>query len=249
VQEPVIVLALLALAALVVVVAVLAWRLRRASGTVAEQRAIADQQRVVAYQQGQIARANLAAAVREEVRQVAAHQRAARAVAGERDAPELLASAGYEVLARQVEGSWTVRANGEPKTFGLRADYLVSRGGRRLIAEVKTGRVAPSLAHGATRRQLLEYGAAFDVDGVLLVDADRGTITHVEIDLFAARRAQEPSSRPLPAAAGALPQPARHGCWVGAMLVAVGISFGAGIAIGAAVTRGTHAQAGPPGRE
>jgi hypothetical protein len=153
-----------------VVIAVLAWRLRRAD----------------------------AAAARERARQIAAQERAARAVAGEWGAPALLASAGYEVLGRQVTGSWTVRANGEPKTFGLRADYLVSRGGRRFIAEVKTGRLAPNLTHGATRRQLLEYGAAFDVDGVLLVDADRETITHVEIDVFAGHRAPQPIPRPLP---------------------------------------------------
>jgi hypothetical protein len=200
--SPLVLLLLAALAVVAVVSLVLAWRLRRARSTAAEQRAIADEQRVVAYQQREAARANLAAAVREEVRQVAAHQRSARAVVGERDAPALLASAGYEVLARQVEGSWTIRANGEPRTFGLRADYLVARDRRRFIAEVKTGRLAPSLAHAGTRRQLLEYGAAFDVDGVLLVDADRGTITHVEIDAFAARRAPQPIPQAQPPAVG-----------------------------------------------
>jgi hypothetical protein len=233
----VVLLLLAALAVVVVAAAVLAWRLRRARDTVAEQRAIADQQRVIAYQQGQIARANLAAAGREEVRQVAAHQRAVRAIAGERDAQELLASAGYEVLARQVEGSWTIRANGEPKTFGLRADYLVARDRRRFIAEVKTGRLAPSLAHAGTRRQLLEYGAAFDVDGVLLVDADRGTITHVEIDAFAARRAPQPiPQQPLPAVGPPTPI-ARAGLTPRAVLVIAAVSFGAGVLVGVAMAR------------
>jgi hypothetical protein len=170
-QEPLPLLLLLALLVAVVFVMVQSWRLGR-------QREIAEQQR-------QIASKNEAAALREQDRQVAATQRAARAVAGEGSAPGLLGRAGYDVIDRQVVGSWTVRANGAPETFGLRADYLVARDGRRYIAEVKTGRMAPSLSHGATRRQLLEYGAAFDVDGVLLVDADRETITHVEIDLFA----------------------------------------------------------------
>jgi hypothetical protein len=69
-------------------------------------------------------------------------------------------------------------------TFGLRADYLVAREGRRYVA-VKTGRLAPRLSHAPTRRQLLEYGAAFDVQGVLLVDADAESVTHVEWDVFA----------------------------------------------------------------
>ena len=132
--------------------------------------------------QRKIGRTHQAAATREEDRKVAAHARSLRAVDGEVGAVALLERRGYAVLERQVPGSWTVHADGEPVTFGLRADYLVVRQGRRYIAEVKTGRLAPRLSHGPTRRQLLEYSAAFDVDGVLLVDADSGAITHVEID-------------------------------------------------------------------
>ena len=36
------------------------------------------------------------------------------------------------------------------------------------------------ITHRATRRQLLEYAAVFDVDGVLLVDAEGGRIHRVE---------------------------------------------------------------------
>lgn len=132
-----------------------------------------------------MALANRGAAVRESDRKVAAEARTLRASAGEAGAFTLLERAGYAVLERQVPGSWTVRADGEALTFGLRADYLIERRGRRYIAEVKTGRLAPRLSHGPTRRQLLEYGAAFDVHGVVLVDADAGTIVHVDIDLFA----------------------------------------------------------------
>ncbi|HET9625604.1 MAG TPA: hypothetical protein VFP84_29760, partial [Kofleriaceae bacterium] len=51
--------------------------------------------------------------------------------------------------------------------------------GERLVAEVKTGEVAPRLATAATRRQLLEYLVAFGVDGVLLVCPELGTIQRV----------------------------------------------------------------------
>jgi hypothetical protein len=165
VQDPSLLLLVLLLAATVGVI-VQSWRLRR--------------QRVVGE-------AGQAAAVREEDRKAAARARSARAVDGELGAFALLERRGYEVLERQVPGSWTVRADGEPLTFGLRADYLVAHKGRRYIAEVKTGRLAPRLSHGPTRRQLLEYSAAFDVHGVVLVDAEVETITHVEVDLFAAR--------------------------------------------------------------
>ena len=217
-------LLLLLLLAAVVFLVVQSWRLRR-------QREIADEQRAIAEQQRAIAVANEAAATREQDRQVAAQERTARAAAGEWGAPALLARAGYAVIDRQVAGSWTLRANGESKTFGLRADYLVAREGRRYIAEVKTGRLAPSLSHGATRRQLLEYGAAFDVDGVLLVDADRETITHVEIDLFARNAPQIYVSQPAAT-------PATGTNAGGALVAKVAIvSFVVGMIVGAAVAR------------
>lgn len=135
--------------------------------------------------QREIASAHQEASERERERQTAAQARAVRASDGERGAVALLERAGYAVLEHQVAGSWTVRADGVPVTFGLRADYLVARDGRRYIAEIKTGRLAPRLSHGPTRRQLLEYGAAFDVHGVILVDADAETVTHVDLDPFA----------------------------------------------------------------
>jgi hypothetical protein len=133
------------------------------------------------------ARTNDGAAEREDHRRAAAQARSLRAVDGELEAVALLERGGYAILERQVPGSWTVRADGEAVTFGLRADYLVAHEGRRYIAEVKTGRLAPRLSHGPTRRQLLEYSAAFDVHGVVLVDADVATITHVDVDLFGER--------------------------------------------------------------
>jgi hypothetical protein len=158
-------LLLLLLVAAVVAIVIQSWRLGR---------------------QREIARANQEASHRERDRQTAAHARSLRASDGEQGAVVLLERAGYAVLEHQVAGSWTVRADGEPVTFGLRADYLVAKAGRRYIAEVKTGRTAPRLSHGPTRRQLLEYSAAFDVDGIILVDADGETLTHVEVDRFAA---------------------------------------------------------------
>jgi hypothetical protein len=49
----------------------------------------------------------------------------------------------------------------------------------RLVAEVKSGKIAASLACAATRRQLLEYRLAYDVDGVMLVDMAAGRVHEV----------------------------------------------------------------------
>ena len=107
-------------------------------------------------------------------------RRAARAQRAERRAAGLLEARGFEVLGRQVRRTWTLSADGEEVPFTLIADYLVQGRGRRWVAEVKTGEWALDLRHGPTRRQLLEYRQAFDVEGVLLVDAEGQTLRSVE---------------------------------------------------------------------
>lgn len=101
----------------------------------------------------------------------------ARAV--ERQAGRLLEELGYAVLGRQIETTYTVLVDGQPTEVALRADYLVSRDGRQFVAEVKSGLVAPRLDTAATRRQLLEYLMAFQVDGVLLVDGEQREVHEV----------------------------------------------------------------------
>ena len=91
---------------------------------------------------------------------------------GETRAARLVRSLGYTILGSQVVVTYPVWIDDVEIAVTLRADYLVSMGGRRFIAEVKTGKLAPRIETSATRRQLLEYRIAFQVDGVLLVDAE-----------------------------------------------------------------------------
>jgi hypothetical protein len=102
--------------------------------------------------------------------------RGARAVEGEREAAAMLRALGYTIVKAQVTADYPVEVDGEIVSMGLRADYLVTKGGAHFIAEVKTGSRAPRIETAATRRQLLEYEVAFAVDGVLLVDADAGHV-------------------------------------------------------------------------
>jgi hypothetical protein len=140
--------------------------------------------------------------------------RFAKAAAGEHRAEPLLRDAGYEILGRQVQGAWTLLADGEPLAVALRADLLVAKGGRRFVAEVKTGKLAPRLDHAPTRRQLLEYRVAFDVDGVLLVVAEADRIIEVDLD-------------------GARPSEARPpDAWRLALAVGLTLGIAVGVAIG-----------------
>jgi hypothetical protein len=106
-----------------------------------------------------------------------------RARAAEDEAPNLLRQLGYEVLGAQVEGSYSLVVDSQPMTVSLRADYVVARDGLQYIAEVKSGRFAPRLENAATRRQLLEYRIAFDVDGVLLVDGETKRVREITFPL------------------------------------------------------------------
>jgi hypothetical protein len=107
----------------------------------------------------------------------------ARASAGEALAHKLLTKAGYRIEAAQATQRWTVHVDGKGAEVTLRADFVVTRRGRRYVAEVKTGDAAPDVAAPATRRQLLEYRCAFGVDGVLLVDAEAKRVYAVDFTL------------------------------------------------------------------
>jgi hypothetical protein len=110
---------------------------------------------------------------------LAARRRSRRAFAGELEAEALLAERGFAVLDRQSGLSWAIECDGIPHPVELRADLLVERDGRRYVAEVKTGASAPLLTNAATRRQLLEYCVAYQVESVLLVDVEAGAVREV----------------------------------------------------------------------
>ena len=110
-------------------------------------------------------------------------EQSARATAGEALAEKLLVKAGYRIEARQATQRWSVAVDGAAQPVTLRADFVVSRRGKRYVAEVKTGADAPDIAATATRRQLLEYRCAFGVDGVLLVDAEADRVHAVGFTL------------------------------------------------------------------
>jgi hypothetical protein len=111
----------------------------------------------------------------------ARRQRIARV--GEEEAERLLEKHGFVVMERQVTGWWTMWVDGVERQVSCRADLLVrprNDRSRRLVAEVKTGVRATDPTFPQTRRQLLEYSLAFEVDGVLLLDMERYEVHEIE---------------------------------------------------------------------
>ncbi|MEM7384846.1 MAG: hypothetical protein AAF514_07860 [Verrucomicrobiota bacterium] len=107
-------------------------------------------------------------------------RRTREALKGEQKAEKLLRKNGFRILDRQVRRQGRIRIDGQWTLFEVRADYLVRKGFRRFVAEVKTGGLAPDPQHPPTRRQLLEYSLVFRVRGVLLVDMEAGQIRRVD---------------------------------------------------------------------
>lgn len=105
------------------------------------------------------------------------------AAEGEEAAEALLEAAGFTVVDRQVWAEWTMVVDGIATAVACRADLLVTRAGETFVAEVKTGERAPDPCLPATRRQLLEYALAFEVDGVLLVDMTSARVRSVRLPL------------------------------------------------------------------
>jgi hypothetical protein len=138
----------------------------------------------------------VARAVRRRYRSWKHTSRAKGAVRSEKAAAALLEEAGYIVVDSQIAATWQITIDDTPHPIELRADHLVERDGRRFIAEVKTGAEAPKITNAATRRQLLEYRCAYDVDGIILVDMQRLEIRHVEFGPGAAESLNRAEDRP-----------------------------------------------------
>lgn len=110
-------------------------------------------------------------------RRIARHRR--QGVGAELAAKKLLKGAGFRTIQEQVTGGYQMLVDGAGTSVHLRADFLVERYRKRYIAEVKSGFESSKVTTRATRRQLLEYCLAFDVQGILLVDMHRSQILEI----------------------------------------------------------------------
>lgn len=106
----------------------------------------------------------------------------------EKEAARFLRSKGFNVLKSQYEIEYTIWEDGADKFIRITPDYLVEKNGREYIVEVKSGKQAPGIGYAPTRRQLLEYVVASDVDGVFLLDMEQQVLKKVEFELTKSSR-------------------------------------------------------------
>lgn len=97
----------------------------------------------------------------------------------EKLAAKFLIREGYTIIDTQKIITVTTYVDGQPYKNHLRADFIVKKGFKKYIAEIKTGTMAPRVTNAATRRQLLEYYLAYKPAGIILVDMEQRKIKTV----------------------------------------------------------------------
>ncbi len=96
----------------------------------------------------------------------------------ENAAVKFLRSHGYKVLASQLREEVIIYVDGEPEKSIVRADYLVRRGWKLYVVEVKSGQQGNARLP-AIRRQLLEYHMVYQPDGILLLDMEHKNLQEI----------------------------------------------------------------------
>lgn len=132
-----------------------------------------------------------------------------RGAKGEEIAGKYLLKHGFRILESQSRLRPCMYVDGQAREYPVRADYVVSKRGRRGVVEVKTGKSAPNPTDTGTRRQILEYAHFYDVDDVYLFDAERRSLMTISFGGHIRRT--------------------RRSVWP--WVVAVGLGFAAGCAV------------------
>lgn len=98
----------------------------------------------------------------------------------EKEAAVFLKKRGYQVVAAQKVFYHTFQLDNTEQRAKLITDYIVKKGGKTYIVEVKSGKSAIMLSDKNTRRQLLEYDFVIPNDGVILLDMENKKLQLVE---------------------------------------------------------------------
>ncbi|GAB6156909.1 hypothetical protein JCM39194_01090 [Desulfotomaculum varum] len=112
-----------------------------------------------------------------------ARRRVRQAGKAEAAAGRLLESEGYRILAVQERVPIVTKINGKPQKSHIQADFIVQKGKRIFVVDVKTGEVAQKPAAPENRRQLLEYFLVYRPHGVLVLDMDKRKLYHLEFEI------------------------------------------------------------------
>ena len=88
----------------------------------------------------------------------------------EEEAEEFLKKNGYKIIEKKKKATVMTNIDGKDHVGYVVCDYIVKKGRKIYVAEVKSGQVGVNPNEPSTRRQLLEYDYVYNPDGLLLVN-------------------------------------------------------------------------------
>ena len=89
---------------------------------------------------------------------------------------ELLAEAGFEVVKTKPVVKVEMEIDDRPNPFEIKADYLVSRSGRRYVVLVRRDNKSVRLQSKMWRNTLLREVLAFGAAGILVLNVEKETL-------------------------------------------------------------------------
>jgi len=94
----------------------------------------------------------------------------------ERDAENMLARAGYQIVEKRPRGTVIAKIDGQERFGYLEADYLAAKNKRNFAVLVKTGEGEVDLNEENLRQKLLAHDYVFAPDAMLVADLNRGEL-------------------------------------------------------------------------
>lgn len=118
--------------------------------------------------------------VRDFRKKILLKKRFERGALMETKAKKFLVGLGYSIVHEQYACYHRYKVNGVESVSKLILDYVVSKGRKQYIVEVKSGKSAIYVKNKDSRRQLLEYDFVLENDGVFLLDMENENMQLVE---------------------------------------------------------------------
>ncbi len=98
----------------------------------------------------------------------------------EKKAEKWLKRNGFQITDKQLSRPLIIQTGKTQHRYLIRTDFLVKKGSRKYIVEVKSGQKNSSITNRETRRQLLEYFLAYHSYGIILFDMEHKKFTEVK---------------------------------------------------------------------
>ena len=99
---------------------------------------------------------------------------------GEFEAKSFLKNLGFTIIAEQAPLISSLFIDNKKYSYEVKVDYLVKKGDKKALVEVKTGTEATNPLNINTRRQILEYMLLYNVDKVFLFDAQNKKLKEIK---------------------------------------------------------------------